>query len=192
MVLVYLSEASFLKYGLELVGFSLEQIDRMCHQVQLDNFVLFFGSVPVVMEKMWIDLQTTKNKKARLEKGQEDPMKFLMAHYFLKKYPRDRETPATFQMNRVSEKAIGTSSTRFRLLQLKSFFGPKTGKRKERNSCSLLMECIFGLEKCRIPKTPTIRSTIRIKTSMLVFHTRLVSLCQRVRLFGFLGHGQLE
>jgi hypothetical protein len=102
MVLVYLSEASFLKYGLELVGFSLEQIDRMCHQVQLDNFVLFFGSVPVVMEKMWIDLQTTKNKQARLEKGQEDPMKFLMAHYFLKKYPRDCETPATFQMNRHS------------------------------------------------------------------------------------------
>jgi hypothetical protein len=99
-MLVVITASSFLVHGLELAGFTDVQIGRMKHQVQLDNFNQFFGSYPHVIEKIWLDLQTTRLIRARLDKGLEDPTKFLMAHYFLKMYPRDRETPAIFQMNR--------------------------------------------------------------------------------------------
>jgi hypothetical protein len=72
----------------------------MKHQVQLGNFNRFFGSYSHGIEQIWLDLQVTTIPEARLDKGKKDPNKYLMAHYFLKMYPRDRETPAIFQTNR--------------------------------------------------------------------------------------------
>ena len=64
---VYFSAANFLMYGLELAGFTDAQMGRMKHEVQLDNFNQFYGSYPHVLAKLWLDLQTTSNIRARLD-----------------------------------------------------------------------------------------------------------------------------
>ena len=97
---VAITALKFLVYGLELAGYSDDQIGRMNQDVQVSNFSRFFGSYPYVIEKIWVDLQTTTTKAARLDEGYDDPIKFLMAHYFLKMYPRDREMPAIFHLCR--------------------------------------------------------------------------------------------
>jgi hypothetical protein len=97
---VAVTEYKFLQYGLELIGYDDQQLRRMSEHVKLDNFRLHIGSLPYVIEKIWSDLLNTSNPAAQLDEESKDPVKFLMAHYFLKVYPRERAMPPLFHLCR--------------------------------------------------------------------------------------------
>jgi hypothetical protein len=90
----------FLQYGIDLIGYNDRQQSGMSWAVKQDNFRLHFGSQPHVIEKIWDDLLKTTNPAAQVDEESRDPVKFLMAHYFLHMYPKERAMPPLFHLCR--------------------------------------------------------------------------------------------
>lgn len=99
-IVLKVTEDKFTFYGLQLAGYTEKEIGRMKEKGKRENFVVHFGSRPHVLTKMWDDLKQTQNEDAKIDEAWDDPVKFLMAHYFLKNYPRDRQMPAIFHFSR--------------------------------------------------------------------------------------------
>jgi len=84
--------------GLKIMGFSHEKQAERSHGVNWDEFKSHFGSAPAVLAAQWHDLCTTNVLGAQLpvkDTGEKGLKLFLMAHYFLWTYPKNRFTLAS-------------------------------------------------------------------------------------------------
>ena len=83
--------------GLELCGFDWRRQERLQRVTNLRRFKAHFGSDPRVHAKIWEDLQTTPIRKANIGGAKMSVDSFLMAIYFLKKYPTEQTMAAVFK-----------------------------------------------------------------------------------------------
>jgi len=89
--------------GLDMMGFPPARQQRVKRSTQLDDFQAFFGVHPLVIARIWEDLQTTNVQLTPtttaqilasppwLTYGMVTIRNFLHAFHFLKRYPTETE-----------------------------------------------------------------------------------------------------
>jgi hypothetical protein len=95
-----ITAADMLEIGQELVGFSKSRQTIKRH-TQIVRFMAHFGTCPVTCAAIYLDLQTTPNRTARIEKP--DIKRFFMALYWLKTYGTEAQLAGEFN---VDEKTV--------------------------------------------------------------------------------------
>ena len=76
--------------GLKLAGFD-EAAQKRQPKSNLQDFKDRYGSSPMVLAVLWVDLQTTSIEKAWVPPEKRKLEYFFMAHHFLKRYPTESE-----------------------------------------------------------------------------------------------------
>ena len=66
-MLVILTEDEMLFKGLELVGFTLDRMENVERDTNIERFKAHYGSIPFVYAQIWEDLQTTDIPEARVD-----------------------------------------------------------------------------------------------------------------------------
>ena len=93
----------FLSYGISLLGYSAQAIEKMSMKTKESFFRGHYGSCQLVVAEVWYDLITTTIPQARLgekENTEEGLKQFLVAMYFLFAYPKNaRMTASLFAQN---------------------------------------------------------------------------------------------
>jgi hypothetical protein len=97
------TESNMLSIGLCCAGFKEHRVAKWTEKSQIDKFKTFYGSRPIVVSKIYNDLQeqAATGNSASLAAGKIDISNLLMAMWFLKRYPTELEIQAKFD---VSEK----------------------------------------------------------------------------------------
>ena len=80
-----------LELGLAIGGFSTLQVQRASRKTNVDRFVGKYGSKPLVLCKIWEDLQTTTNVLARIDPSKDDLSNFLSSMWWIKQYPTEED-----------------------------------------------------------------------------------------------------
>jgi len=93
-----LNPDEFLELGLEMLGYDRSRRSKSSKKRNVDRFTSQYGSAHVVVAKLWQDLLTTDDQNARVDPNKADACNFLVALYFLRKYPTEDDLEATFQM----------------------------------------------------------------------------------------------
>jgi len=92
--------------GLRLVNFTVKRIKKSKRKTNVDRFKAHFGCTPVVAALIWEDLQTTEVEKAFLSPDVANLDHFLMAMHHLRKYPKEYEREAIFDISRAQGRNI--------------------------------------------------------------------------------------
>lgn len=92
------TDKQLLRYGLELLGYSVERQRRVCRATNLHRFKSQYGSIPKVYNAMWVDLQTTEIEEARIDLSTDSLDMYLMAIYLLRKYPTEDDLEPLFDI----------------------------------------------------------------------------------------------
>jgi len=87
-----------MRIGLKLYGFDLERQNRVQYSTRLKNFKAFFGVHPLIIARLWEELQTTAVAEAQIvptpplaRYGLCTIAMFLHTFHFLKRYPTEIE-----------------------------------------------------------------------------------------------------
>jgi hypothetical protein len=99
MVILNVPSADWLTLGLELIGFSKARQKDL--KTNLRQFAAHFGACPETCSAIFVDLQMTQIAAGRIARPQV--FYLLMALYWLKMYPTEHQTAATFE---VDEKTV--------------------------------------------------------------------------------------
>lgn len=89
-----------MKRGLYLIHYTARRIKRAKKAVNIERFKHHFGSEPVVIAAIFEELQLTEIPEAFLPPGDANLDYFLMAMHALKKYPKEMEREAIFDVDR--------------------------------------------------------------------------------------------
>jgi hypothetical protein len=89
-----------LRYGLLLVNFDEQQL-QVAHSTNIERFIAHFGSTPVVLAKIWNDLESVA--VSRVHQHKNTVRSFLMSMHFLKCYQTSRQLEPIYKL---SEKTI--------------------------------------------------------------------------------------
>jgi hypothetical protein len=82
-----LTEESIVSVGLSCAGFEQHRASKWTKQSRVDKLKCFYGSCPIVVFKIWNNLQAAAGNSAFLTAGKADFTTLLMALWFLKRYP---------------------------------------------------------------------------------------------------------
>lgn len=91
-----------LSFGLELMGIDIARQQRVKRETNLEDFKAFYGVHPLVITRIWEDLQITPVQEARIyptpqwiSNGMVTLKNFLHAFHFLKRYQTESERKGT-------------------------------------------------------------------------------------------------
>ena len=84
-----------LQMGLEQIGLSDDQQERVERATNVRRFKAHYGSSPLVVATIWEDLMTTDIPAARIPL-KTSPDKLFLAMYFLKVYPTEEQLAGRF------------------------------------------------------------------------------------------------
>lgn len=87
----------FFHLGLEMAGFSHAMIENTCLNTNLERFSSFFFASPETCEHVYRDIQD-ESIEGCIGLKDPKPERFLLALYFLKKYPTKQELAAFLKM----------------------------------------------------------------------------------------------
>jgi hypothetical protein len=93
---IVVTAPQFLRLGLEIVGFPLRRQNGR-HETNIQRFRDKFGPSPESCAAIFVDLQTTHIPQAQIAKP--NVLYFLMALHWLKTYPTETGTAATFRVD---------------------------------------------------------------------------------------------
>ena len=107
-----------LELGLTQVGFDCSR-QKVKRSENLNRFMRFYGCLPIVLARVWGDLQTLGKRSNRLVVTKEsDFIHFLLAVYLLKCYPLEAQLAATFKVSERTARDRGWDFVR-RIQELK-------------------------------------------------------------------------
>lgn len=87
-----------LKHGLQLVGYTEKQVERVKQGTNEHCFWAHFGSLPLVYTVLWTDLQICTDPLPSV--GSVDFDKVLMTIYFIKTYPTEETLALRFHLHK--------------------------------------------------------------------------------------------
>lgn len=95
---MFLSVNDVLKRGLIYAGYNANQIQRVMHATNVRRFQAHYGSLPLVIADIWHQLCHSNAPRAQIplsERTERGFKKYLVMHYFLWTYPKNREIMAS-------------------------------------------------------------------------------------------------
>ena len=92
--LVILTVDEMMLKGLSLLGWKKERLDKRETNTNVEQCVGMYGAKPAVVAQICEDLQTTRIKKARVEKMNVDKLHWAL--HFMYRYPTETERESTW------------------------------------------------------------------------------------------------
>jgi hypothetical protein len=96
-MVVEVNEGLMLRLGLNQLGYSDFQRDRVCNETNRNRFVAAFGVSPLVCSMVFRDIQLHIADDATIDNPK--PLMLLMSFYWLYRYPVETMTAAHFKFD---------------------------------------------------------------------------------------------
>ena len=94
-----LSPNEMLNKALILRGYTARRLRRVKPKTNVFRFKHHFGVSPCTAARVYSDLQSTADEEYKMEGGERDLKYFVMALYYIRKYPTEEDLSASFDFS---------------------------------------------------------------------------------------------